>query len=197
MPAPVDPSDRPGEPNELAPLARGIEPPAELERRTLAELRRRGLVAPTPAVGPVSERVSRRALALAAAVTLVAFALGLWLGPRIERSRAAVETVSDRYLLLLYEPRPIERAGLDLVAEYSAWAGELAQRGLLVEAEKLASADLRLGSARGIDASLGSSGPTGFFLIRAASASEAEAIARSCPHLKHGGEVSLRPVDPT
>ena len=195
MPAPVDPSDRSGEKNDLAPLAREIEPPAELERRTLAELRRRGLVAPGPALAPSAPR---RAWPLAAAVALVAFALGIWLGPRIESSRAAsAESAGDRYLLLLYEPRPIERAGLDLVAEYSAWAGELARRGLLVEAEKLASADLRFGTASAIEPSPGSSAPTGFFLIRAGNASEAEAIARSCPHLKHGGEVSLRPVDPT
>jgi hypothetical protein len=39
--------------------------------------------------------------------------------------------------------------------------------------------------------------PTGFFLVRAGDLAEAERIARDCPHLRHGGEVALRPVDPT
>jgi hypothetical protein len=37
----------------------------------------------------------------------------------------------------------------------------------------------------------------GFFLVRAATAEEAEAIARGCPHLRHGGTISLREIDPT
>jgi hypothetical protein len=38
---------------------------------------------------------------------------------------------------------------------------------------------------------------SGFFLIRAGSLDEAEAIARDCPHLRHGGRVLVRDVDPT
>ena len=37
----------------------------------------------------------------------------------------------------------------------------------------------------------------GFFLIRADTLEEAEAIARACPHRGHGGTIALREVDPT
>lgn len=37
----------------------------------------------------------------------------------------------------------------------------------------------------------------GFFLIRANTLEEAEAIARTCPHRGHGGTIVLLEVDPT
>ena len=35
---------------------------------------------------------------------------------------------------------------------------------------------------------------SGFFVIKAASREEAIAIAKTCPHLRHGGRVAVRPV---
>jgi hypothetical protein len=40
-------------------------------------------------------------------------------------------------------------------------------------------------------------GPQGFFLVRARDLDEAEAIARACPHLRHGGRVAVQAVEPT
>jgi hypothetical protein len=37
----------------------------------------------------------------------------------------------------------------------------------------------------------------GFFIVSAASAAEADSIARSCPHVRHGGKVDVRPIEPT
>jgi hypothetical protein len=37
----------------------------------------------------------------------------------------------------------------------------------------------------------------GFFLVQARTLDEAEQIARTCPHLRHGGTIALREVDPT
>jgi hypothetical protein len=37
----------------------------------------------------------------------------------------------------------------------------------------------------------------GFFLVRAGSLDEAETLARGCPHLRHGGTIAVREVDPT
>jgi len=167
-------------------------PPAALERRVVAELRRRGLLR--------GAARARRGWALAAALAF-AFALGLVAGARYSARDAARDGVAaddrgtQRYLLLLYEPRPLDRAGVDLVAEYSAWAGELARRGQLVVAEKLGGEERRL-SVQEPETARGDA-PTGFFLIRAATFDEALAIARACPHLAHGGEVALRSIDPT
>jgi hypothetical protein len=37
----------------------------------------------------------------------------------------------------------------------------------------------------------------GFFIIRAATEAEALGVARTCPHLRHGGAVAVRPIVPT
>ncbi len=183
----------------LSDLLREVAPPSALEERLVGELERRGLLG-----GARPPRGVRAGIWRVAASALLAFALGLWLGPLGDgkAEEAAVENAGGRYLLLLYEPRPLDRAGVDLVAEYSAWAGELAQSGRLIAAEKLADGERRWGALpppgemRG-EGRPARGEPTGFFLIRASGPEEAERIARDCPHLRHGGELSLRPVDPT
>ena len=74
----------------------------------------------------------------------------------------------------------------------------LRDSGALVTAEKLAANPVTMLSAsgatempRGTADELG-----GFFLIQADSA-EAYRIARECPHLRHGGTVQVRRIQPT
>ena len=105
-----------------------------------------------------------------------------------------------RFLLLLYDssnpaatPTAAQKAAI--VAEYSAWARSLASEGLLVAAEELSASSPEWygGSVRTVDgARIG-----GFFLIRARDLSEARQIAERCPHLRHGGRIELRPIQPT
>lgn len=173
----------------LEPLPREIPSPPALEARVLDELRRRGLVAP------------RRALSTrwwAAAAALVLFTSGLLVGRGLDGARRFPPDPGPEFLLLLYEPRPLV-GGFEVearrVAEYGAWAGDLARQGRLVAAEKLADASLRVSATADGEDSRGE--PTGFFLVRAAGLDEALAIARGCPHVAHGGEVRVRPVDPT
>jgi hypothetical protein len=40
-------------------------------------------------------------------------------------------------------------------------------------------------------------GLSGYFVIEAANWEEAVALARTCPHLRYGGRIALRPVAPT
>ena len=86
-------------------------------------------------------------------------------------------------------------------SEYSAWAGALAASRSLVGAEKLRGAEVTFVRDREErrEARLQSPGGLlgGFFLVRAATEAEAQRIARECPHLRHGGRVVLRPVEPT
>jgi hypothetical protein len=176
----------------LGSLPSELPPPPELEEKVVARLREGGLIERPP--------VSRRRW-LAAASLAATFALGFLAGDlrRAGGASAASPVPSERYLLLLYEPRAIERREADLVAEYSAWAGQLAQRGQLVAAEKLRASDLRLGALASAPTARDSARgePTGFFLLDVKDRAEAERIARDCPHLRHGGEVSLRPVERT
>ena len=75
------------------------------------------------------------------------------------------------------------------MAEYGQWAGRLQREGRLLGAEKLRGHALVL-EAGGLASS--GEGPQGYFLVRARSLEEARAIARGCPHLGHGGRVTLQ-----
>jgi hypothetical protein len=175
--------------------------------------------AAAPARGARARRLVVGTLAVAASLVL-----GLVLGrssartPGIASNDAATTTpgvtvpltpVKPQYLLLLHGPA--QRAGgmaqwsaadsaaeAAVVAEYRAWAGRLRDSGALVSAEKLASDPVTMLSATG-DTELprGTADEIGgFFLIQADSA-EAFRIARECPHLKHGGTVQVRRIEPT
>ncbi len=174
-----------------------LQPPADAEERTVAALRRAGVL------GKQKRRVNALAAAAAAIVCLVA---GAAAGRRMAAPAAVVEAGDPRaqYLLLLYddpgsETPPAEEAAR--VSEYSAWAGALAASQSLVGAEKLRGAEVTFVRDREERREARANAPGGllggFFLVRAATEAEALRIARECPHLRHGGRVVLRPVEPT
>ncbi|HUQ82382.1 MAG TPA: YciI family protein [Gemmatimonadaceae bacterium] len=169
------------------------------------------------------EQTPARRLALRAALlTAVAASVsaGIVLGRRSaaiippsvapEAPTVAAGPAKAKYVLLLHGPARTraltpERAAADstaeraIVAEYKAWAGRLAASGALVAGEKLADEPITLLAANGSSEmprytadELG-----GFFIIQAADSVEAFRIARDCPHLKHGGTVQVRRIEPT
>ncbi len=178
----------------LRALAEGPDAPAHLEDAVVARLAGRGLIQP--------RRRSRAAwaLALASAAGVALFAAGIVVG---QRGGSTVQApgpaaAGARYVLLLYDA-PGEAALSDAemgarVAEYSDWAIGLRNRGADISGEKLSSESLDLGVAGVIPAGepLG-----GYFVFAAKDRDAALAIARSCPHLKHGGRAELRPIEET
>lgn len=138
----------------------------------------------------------RRHAVIAAAVSLIAGQAAL---------AASVPAPKARFLLLLNEDASYQASrvegSVDRIAEYAAWAKGLADKGALAAGEKLKDeglvlqgttrrpvpADERPGGRRG--------GLAGFFVIAAADAREAETIALTCPHLKYGGTVVVRPIE--
>jgi hypothetical protein len=84
------------------------------------------------------------------------------------------------------------------VAEYSAWAAALRERGIEVEGEELAppgEADRLAGVEAGRGAPAGAAGTlAGYFLVEAEDQPAALAIARTTPHLQYGGTVVVRRV---
>ncbi len=197
-------------------------PPASVEAGFRARLHHARPDAPPPAVRDTTRarrgtgglhRIHPAWLAAAAITALLSgYALGrqsLPAGagrPALASNTAPVSApAGQEYLLLLRGPAgsgtPV-RAQEDAatVAEYRRWAESLQADGTLVSAEKLQdSTGYRL-SPNGARAPLSDSAAErigGFFLIRAHDAAEAEAIARGCPHLRHGGSVELRAIDPT
>ncbi|HEX2449847.1 MAG TPA: hypothetical protein VHJ69_01830 [Gemmatimonadales bacterium] len=168
-----------------------VEPPAELEERVVRTLRHQGWLR---TAGRAPRRLARwwvwpAALAAGLLLFIGGFALG--------RHPATAETAGRRqYTLLLYEGPGFNPAGVRepaLVREYTAWAGALAGRGQLVGGEKLGANEWTLGA----DPAGPFRRPAGFFVIAARDDAEALAIARTCPHLRHGGTISVRPIEPT
>ena len=174
---------------ELRELARERRPPADLEERVVTGLRQEGLVG--------SERRSSRAWmrAAAAAVFLsIGFAAGAWwmqpASPPTDRM--------PRFLLLLHETPESEASSPErmrgLVEEYKAWAVDGARQGFLVDGEKLKDERRLLPETDGAGEPAGPIG--GYFLIRASNYMEALRLARTCPHLRHGGQIEVREIDP-
>ncbi len=173
-----DPADRAWR-NAVAPLRQGLEPPPELENRIASALRGRG---------------RRRGLALAlAAVALIA--LGGAVGRVWPRPMAPASPLEQpRFLLLLFEGPSYDSLSSShgaRVAEYAEWARGLARRGQLADGAELSPIEQRLG--RMPDGSgNGRHVISGYFIVIARDVTEARAIAETCPHLRHGGGVSVR-----
>jgi hypothetical protein len=172
--------------------ALGAEEPSQRqsEQRAVEALRRAGVLRQRPALGSFA----RVLLPLAAGMIL--FLAGGWWGRR--SSGEALAANSPRFALFLLEDstfQGISAVGHDsLVAEYSAWAGGLAQTGSLVLGEELADEEIALGSPTGLSMTRWI---TGFFIVSAPTSEAALVIARTCPHLRYGGRIVVRPIVPT
>lgn len=176
-------------------LEREVAPPTALKGRVLSTLRARGMLRPRGAL------VLRLGGALAAG-------LALFLAGRMTVAAGGAGEPADarpRYALLLYEGPEFDRQVPDdsYIAEYAAWASGLRRRGAFVDGNPLAPSAQLLAPA-GTDVRVESRDVTseagtmaGYFIVRAADEAEALAIARSCPHLRHGGRIAVRPVIPT
>jgi hypothetical protein len=157
------------------------------------------------------------------ALSAIALAASVLIGVMIGRGSGAAQTGSaiqtgavpstapakERYVLLLHGPArsrgTAAQAAADsaseraLVAEYAAWAGRLAGEGSLLAGEKLADDPLTMLVANGtVEVPRYTADELGgFFIIQVADSAEAYRIARDCPHLKHGGTVQVRRIEPT
>ena len=107
-----------------------------------------------------------------------------------------IQAGSD-YILLVRGDEPDRRfPEAQLVAEYRAWANDLASRGALVGGEKLADDSGRwVSTAERSAEELHRSNVSGFFLIRASSYEEAMDLARQSPHVAYGGILEVRAID--
>ncbi len=173
-------------------LRRDQSPPPALKGRVRRSLRSRGLLA-RPGWVTAAWSIAT------AAIGVVLFTSGVAVG----RGRQERPTTSgSRYALLLYEPSGFDHAAPEssLVAEYRDWAYSLGEDRLSL-GEKLGNDErvLRPGSSGEVpEPTAGPSGPLGgLFIIRAESWDEALKIARTCPHLRHGGVVAVKRVEET
>ena len=115
----------------------------------------------------------------------------------------------SQYMLLLHQvpnynmDLPREKM-LEMTKRYMAWADTLRQKGKLAGGEKLAAGGVRHIKVKD-GKPVASDGPYaeakdvigGYFVIEAKDATEAEAIARDCPHLGLSATnwVEIRPIE--
>ncbi len=203
-----DPED--GRNDEVMPglrsLARGETPPAGLEDRVVVALRHEGLISSRAPRADDGGRGGWARFAAAAALVAAipaAFAAGMLAGSRSTAppdQRAGAAGSKPRFMLLLLEdasyenPAPGEMEGR--VAEYASWARGLSASGVEVSGEKLGETGIPLGPPQEQTPSIATA-LAGFFIVSAADAKQAAGIAMGCPHLKHGGRIVVRPIEPT
>ena len=174
------------DPSPLAGLRAEIPPPAALESRVVAALQRRG-------------HLRRRPLRAwgALAASLLGLAGGWWLRGEARSPASPVARRAPLFLLLLSGEPSLGTPGEARVEAYRKWARELAAEGRLVGAEKLADQAVLVEARATTASALDEASPTGIFILRARDLAEAIAIARASPHVRLGGRVIVRPVDPT
>jgi len=165
-------------------------PPQALEARVVSALRNeRLLVSPARWVKP---------LKLATAGILL-FALG-WMSARW-RSAAPRELGQPRFVLFLEkgEEAPIMGSEQENIraSEYARWARQLSASGHPASGERLAHAGAELQTISGAETSWTDrvNSVQGYFIVSAKDLPEAIELARTCPHLKYGGTIEVRPID--
>jgi hypothetical protein len=165
----------------LAGLKRDLQPPPGAEARTVAALRARGLLRSTS---------SRRLQWIAAACVVAgAFAAGtLW-----QRTARQSDTIrGPRFMLLLYGGETND-AG-DRRNEYAGWARSIAMSGIGISGEELSGIAEEIPSTPQVDQPPATMRPRGYFIVSTSTIDEARRIAESCPHLRYGGRISIRPI---
>jgi hypothetical protein len=183
----------PAEREALRALREKDATPPGMEGRVLAALRRHRLVNPAPrSTLRAGSGGARRWAALAAAALL--FLAGLAVGRR-QADPVLPALESPRFVLLLHEEggRMAVPAGgeAELIEEYRRWAIGLNEAGQEISGEKLKDGGRMLGAAEQAEMTLG-----GYFIITAPDYDAAVDIARECPHLRHGGRIEIRQIDP-
>jgi hypothetical protein len=189
----------PRERDALAGLPREATPPETLEDATVGALLARGLLrrpAPWHRRRPVE-------IGLAVAASVLLFLGGLAVGRRGGPAPAPAEMT--QFALLLYEGPEYRHAApgeeKERVREYGEWAGARAARGELVAGEKLREdPDVVIGTDGTVTTAPAPAGATrlgGFFIIQAADPGSALEIARTCPHIRYGGSIVIREIEPT
>ncbi len=199
------------------------DPPATLEARVLARLRSEGLIDNDSSRETDMRKVHLAWAAAAAGLMIVGVLIGRMPAASTPEgepgagepeasapaasaasSAASVASAQDaraEYALLLYEDATYQTStqpdSSDRVAEYGAWARQLAADGSVVGGEKLSDTGVLLASAES-SARIPQSDAgalTGYFVIRARDDADAARIAATCPHVKYGGRISIRRIE--
>jgi hypothetical protein len=170
----------------LAGMRQHVQPlPEGLEDRVVERLRREGAFA--------RFRFGMRWLAIASAAAVL-FVAGFFAG----RVGAKASAPEFNYVLLLQEGVSYQRASQDVetrrrVAEYREWASTLRSHGVDISGLKLQERADSFGKAN----STSFVELAGLFMVKARDMEEARHIAETCPHIRYGGGIVIRPIEKT
>ncbi|MGH7495116.1 MAG: YciI family protein [bacterium] len=182
----------------FAALRREHMPSPGLEETIIHVLKAKGLVHLSPIFRMWTLPRVAGALAAATLIGALGFGLGKW-----QNNTPEISSHQPLFVLFLYDGDESPAHEAEQVEEYRGWAMRLSKTGKTVTGEKLkydgrilrlASGRLEIGALAGEprNVALG-----GYFLIAAKNLEEAASVAASCPHLKYGGTIAVREIDPT
>jgi hypothetical protein len=178
--------------DELRHLPREVMPDAALEERTIAALRARSLLRSRWS----ARRVTAFGWLLAAGVAVVVFGTGLLTG----RLGYGAPTPEPTFALMLYGGTTGSDSAdhAQRADEYRRWVHDDHAWGRIIGGEALGDP---VGDLPGADTSVVNAPErdelVGFFLIDAPDRQAAARLAAECPHLKYGGRVVVRQIQPT
>ena len=179
-------------------LPRQRTAPPYLEEKIMNELQERGLLK-TETQG--SWNWLTRIAAMLALIVLGG--TGGYVLRMSESGSTAPAPKNPLYVLLIRESPKSSGGGQELVAEYGQWAAGVYKSGRYITGEKLRDQGKVLSSSEGTiqvtDAmfNTGQGELGGYFIIEANDYEDAVRIASQCPHLKYGGTIELREIEPT
>lgn len=177
---------------EFDSLPREVAPDAAIEQRTVAALRDRALLRQQSV-----RAVGARPWLAAAAIALTAYLAGL-----LSRGADRADTAPQAsFALMLYggSTGSDSSAHAARADEYRRWAAAEHPWGRVLGGEALADSAWTVSRGK---TNISLSQPradelVGFFLVQAPSREAAAFLAAECPHLKYGGRVVVRAIQPT
>lgn len=182
----VDENENTKEIEEVKQFLNGMTPPENLRLTVIARLKQEGLIKNNITMN------TERFLWMAAIAA--SFLIGFFVETSISQFAPDQPANSqNQYLLLLHEDSSFNALESDipnLIKEYTQWANDIGQRGDLIAAEKLTNESTSLGNMRPT-----SSQVSGYFVITAATVTEAIKLANTHPHLKYNGGIEVRPIE--
>ncbi|HWA32748.1 MAG TPA: hypothetical protein VG737_01395 [Cyclobacteriaceae bacterium] len=126
--------------------------------------------------------------AIVALLFMALLGVSFWAGTRYNKTGLMAAT-EGKYMLLLYRNASDQLNSKDHAGEYASWMKGLAGSGITASGEELGEETQWLGA--GIEPA---PAIVGYFVVAGASGHQALEIAQTCPHLKYGGSIEVRPI---
>lgn len=191
----------PEERRAFAGLTKEKMPPSLLEEQIVEKLKAANVIR-SPRLGWLS---GYQRIGVAFVLSLTIFVIGAMVGARLISAPPKKSNLPEFMLILRMSRVEMEAISpaeeLQRVKEYSAWARDMERRGLLLGGEKLKDegrflSQLKESATVAETPSNAAEGDiAGYFLMPASDYDQAVTIAKTCPHLKHGGIVEIRQID--